>query len=331
MLDPQNKNQPIAGQPGPSPAHQNIIGVFDSGLGGLSILKYFLKQLPNYNYLYLGDRARVPYGEKSPNTIYTCTREAVDYLFTAGCRLIIIACNTASAQALRRLQQEDLPIAWPGLRLLGVIRPLAEYIAARSMNIQTKLTAPSHQFLNLDNYPDKNKKKRIVKRVGIIGTKATIRSGAYYTELMKLNPRLEIIEASTPLLVPLIEEFWTKKPETKMILKKYLRPFKEKSVDLLLPACTHYSWLLPDIKRVMGPNIEVPDPGAIIATSLHDYLKRHLELDLQPSAKATRRYKLTAADTNFSKLATVFLGQSLDDLEIIQLPSLHSNNNFKTT
>ena len=141
---------------------KNIIGVFDSGLGGLTVLKYFLRDLPGYNYMYLGDSARLPYGEKSAGTIYEYTREAVDFLFAAGCNLIIIACNTASAQALRRLQQQYLPLAYPKRRVLGVIRPLAEKIV---------------------NQPK-------IKTIGVIGTKATINSHAYKTEIQKLNPEL---------------------------------------------------------------------------------------------------------------------------------------------
>ena len=168
-----------------------MIGVFDSGLGGLTVLKSFLRVLPDYNYIYLGDSARAPYGGRSQDTIYGYTKEAVDFLFAHGCELIIIACNSASAQALRKIQQEHLPKKYPGKNALGVIRPLVEEVAR-----------------------DKN-----INRVGVIGTRATIESCAYKTELKKLNSDLEIFQTSAPLLVPLIEEGWSKRSETKKFLK----------------------------------------------------------------------------------------------------------------
>lgn len=270
---------------------KNIIGVFDSGLGGLTVLKYFLRDLPDYNYIYLGDNARLPYGEKSQETIYEYTREAVDFLFAAGCNLVIIACNTASSQALRRLQHEYLPTAYPNRRILGVIRPLAEAIA---------------------NNPK-------IKSVGVIGTKATIKSNAYKLELEKLKPELKIEQQATPLLVPLIEEGWAHKPETKMILKKYLRPLKAKQIDALILGCTHYPFLHQEIAAIMGRRIFVPQPGEIIAKSLADYLARHEELGLKPAA--SHKYKFyTTDDTNlFKEWGEKFLGRKIEDLEQIKL------------
>jgi len=275
-------------------AGQNIIGVFDSGLGGLTALKHFLKELPAYNFLYLGDNARVPYGEKSPEIIYEYTREAVDFLFAAGCRLIILACNTASAQALRRLQQEYLPAKYPERRILGVVRPLVEDIARRK-NLQ---------------------------KVGIIGTKATIASRAYEIEIHKLNPDIKVEQQSAPLLVPLIEEGWAKKPETKMILKKYLRPLKTKQIDALILACTHYPFLYAEIAKIMGRRIIVPHPGEIIAASLKNYLARHPELGLQPANQPSRRYYLTDKPLLFKKLAENFLGQKNLDLQQVEISNL---------
>lgn len=266
---------------------KNIIGVFDSGLGGLTVFKYFLSELPKYNYIYLGDNARLPYGSKSSETIYNYTREAVDFLFKAGCNLIIIACNTASAQALSRLQEEYLPEHYPNRRILGVIRPLAETVA--------------------------NNKK--YKLVGIIGTKATINSNAYKLELEKINPAIKVEQHSAPLLVPLIEEGWLKKPETKMILKKYLHPLKTKQIDALILGCTHYPFLYKETVKIMGKKIAVPHPGEIIAASLQDYLKRHSELGLAPAAKPMRKYYTTDSPKLFKELAEKFLGQTIDNLE----------------
>lgn len=276
----ENKTKKITDEP------KNIIGVFDSGLGGLTIFKYFLQALPKYNYIYLGDNARLPYGSKSPETIYNYTKEAVEFLFKEGCNLIILACNTASAQALRRLQQEYLPLHYPNRRILGVIRPMVEAVAHNR------------------NY----------KHVGVIGTKATINSDAYKLELQKLNPGLVVSQQSAPLLVPLIEEGWTKKPETKMILKKYLRPLKTKQIDALILACTHYPFLYKEIDSIMGKRIKVLHPGEIITTSLKNYLTRHDELKLKPETEPTVQYYTTDDPKSFQALAETFLSQKINKI-----------------
>ena len=273
---------------------KNIIGVFDSGLGGLTILKHFLRELPDYNYIYLGDNARLPYGEKSPETIYQYSREAVDWLFKQGCNLIILACNTASAQALRRLQQEYLPTNYPSRRILGIVKPLAEKIAA-----------------------DKK-----IKSIGVIGTKATINSGTYKIELQKIHPNLNVEQRATPLLVPLIEEDWANKPETKMILKKYLHPLKTKQVNALILGCTHYSFLYREIKKIMGRRVSVPHPGDIVAASLKDYLKRHKELGLTLSTEPACYYRTTDSPGLFKKLGEKFLGQKIEDLKQVSITEL---------
>lgn len=204
-----------------------MIGVFDSGVGGLTVLKHFLKDLPEYDYIYLGDNANVPYGNKSAEIIYGYSQKAVDFLYGKGCRLIIFACNSASSQALRRVQQEYLPNKYPDLKVLGVIRPISEKVAS---------------FKN-------------ISKVGIIGTKATIFSQAYDKEIFNFNPAVKIFSQATPLLVPLIEENWFKKPEAKMILKKYLRPLKNKQIQALILACTHYPFLINDMKKIMEKNV----------------------------------------------------------------------------
>jgi glutamate racemase len=272
----------------------NLIGVFDSGLGGLSVFQHFLKDLPNYNYLYLGDNARLPYGEKSPDTIYQYTKEAVDYLFSAGCNLIIIACNTASAQALRRLQQEYLPKYYPDRRILGVIRPLVEAAVQRS---------------NL-------------KKVGVIGTKATINSRAYSLEIKKLNPTIQVIEQAAPLLVPLIEEGWAKKSVTRMILKKYLQPLKARQIQALILGCTHYPFLLTAIKEIVGRRIVVFQPGEIIATSLKKYLNRHPELGLREVSQPSRQFRTTDSPELFQTLGEKFLDQKITNLTRVQITEL---------
>jgi glutamate racemase len=272
---------------------KNIIGIFDSGLGGLTVFKHLLKNLPGYNYIYLGDNARLPYGEKSQATIYEYTREAMEFLFQKGCNLIIIACNTASSQALRKLQQEYLPKHYPKRRILGVIRPLAEEFAAGKF-----------------------------KKIGVIGTKATILSQAYKTEIKKLNPKIKVESLSTPLLVPLIEEGWAKKPETKTILKKYLEPLKTKQIEALILGCTHYPFLLKEIKEIMGRQIIVPDPGELISQKLKLYLKNHQELGLKPSSKKLRKYYTTDDVKTFKTLGEKFVGQHLKDIKKVNISEL---------
>lgn len=264
------------------------IGVFDSGLGGLTVLKHFLKELPQYDYLYLGDTARVPYGGHSQELIYRYTKEAVDFLFSEGCRLVILACNTASSQALRRLQQEYLPKKYPDRRILGVIIPLAEYAA-------------------------KNEK------IGVIGTRATINSGAYENEIKKINKEARIISNSAPLLVPLIEEGLAGKDISNKILKKYLRPLKNEQIKTLILGCTHYPFLLRDARRIMGKNCRVPDPGKIVALSLGEYLERHENFKSSGANEGKRRFCLTDKPENFIKLGEKFLGQKIEDWQIISL------------
>lgn len=271
---------------------KNIIGVFDSGLGGLSVLKNFLKLLPEYNYLYLGDNARVPYGEKSPEVIYDYSTQAVDFLFTKGCNLIIIACNTASAQALAKIQQEYLPKYYSNRRVLGVIRPLAEAAA--------------------------NSKK---KNIGVIGTRSTINSQTYTKEIKKINSKIKVESKASPLLVPLIEEGWSKKPETKMILKKYLHPLKTKQIEMLILGCTHYPFLIKDIRRICGKKIAVPDPGEIVAESLKIYLETHPELKLKKVKNPSRTFYSTDKNGLFKTLGEKFLGQKIDNFKSAKLSS----------
>ncbi|MFA6550905.1 MAG: glutamate racemase [Patescibacteria group bacterium] len=274
-----------------------MIGIFDSGLGGLTILKSILAYetaaptccLSKYNYLYLGDNARMPYGNKSQAEIYSYTKEAVDFLFSQGCKLIIIACNTASSEALKKIQQEYLPAKYPDKKVLGVIRPLVE------------------EAVKFDK----------IKRVGVLGTRATIESGAYVRELHKLKPDWKIYQQAAPLLVPLIEEGWAKKPETKMILKKYLRPLKTKQAQILIPACTHYPFLFTEINRLMTNRCVVLNPGEIVAKSLADYLQRHLELNIRPAKNPTLKFYTTGGVDKFKESGNKFLNKEIKNIEKI--------------
>ena len=288
-----------------------MIGVFDSGLGGLTILRGFLNKLPEYDYVYLGDNARAPYGNKSEEVIYNYTREAVDFLFNQGCELVIVACNTASAKALRKIQQEIRPLEQLPLakgsggegyhgqgggmrrdlrRVLGVMIPVAEVAADIGAS-----------------------------RIGIIGTRATIESGAYEAELKKLNPSVEIFKQSCPLLVPLVEEGWAGRPETKKILKKYLRPLKDKKVDALILGCTHYPVLIKDIESIMGKRVKVLNSPAIVAEKLIDYLKRHPEIESRlgknPPAGGKRLFFTTDDEKRFKEMGSKFFGQQISNVK----------------
>ena len=228
------------------------IGIFDSGYGGLTILKAFLdsKKLSAYDYIYLGDNARAPYGNKSRRVIYKYTKQALNFLFKQGCGLVIIACNTASAKALRKIQQEFLPQNYPEKKVLGVVIPIIEKIA-------------------------ENK----AQKVGIIGTRATVESHIYKQELEERGINKEIFEQAAPLLVPLVEEAWIGRSETNKILKKYLRSLKNKKINILVLACTHYPFLIKDIERIMGKNCQVLNTPEIVTRKLEDYLKRHPEIE----------------------------------------------------
>ncbi|MDD4271611.1 MAG: glutamate racemase [Patescibacteria group bacterium] len=264
-----------------------MIGVFDSGFGGLTVLKEFLRLLPEYDYIYLGDNARAPYGDKSDEAIYNYTKEAVDFLFKQGCELVIIACHTASSKALRKIQQEYLPKNYPESRVLGVVAPTVE------------------EAVKLSRY----------HKLGVIGTTATINSGVYKKELEKLRSDLEIYQQACPLLVPLIEEGWIKKPEARMILKKYLQPLKIKQIDTLILGCTHYPLMIKDISRLMGKNVKVINPAAIAAEKLSGYLKRHEEIEKKLEKNGKLVFYTTDDIEKFKNFGKKFLGGNIEEVK----------------
>ena len=268
-----------------------MIGVFDSGFGGLTILRAFLKRIPEYDYIYFGDSARNPYGYKSQEVIYQYTRQAVEFLFKKGCILIILACNTASTKALRRIQQQLLPEKYPDKRVLGVVIPLAEAGVKRSR----------------------------YGCIGVIGTRTTIESGVYEEELKKLNPSLRIHGQACPLLVPLVEEGWVGKPETTMILKKYLRRLKRKKIDSLILGCTHYPFLQKDIERIMGRNCRVLDGPDIVSEKLQDYLHRHPEMEEQISRNGRTIFCTTDDPERFQAFGQKFLRRNIRNVELASL------------
>ncbi|MCD4694314.1 glutamate racemase [bacterium] len=265
-----------------------MIGIFDSGFGGLTILKQLKKDLGNYDYIYLGDNARAPYGNRSQDSIYNYTVEGVDFLFKKGAELIILACNTASTKALKKIQREWLPKNYPDKKVLGVIIPMIEASLEKSN-------------INLKN-----------KKIGVIGTNATINSGVYAKELKKINTGLEIYSRACPLLVPLVEEGWIKRKETKMILKYYLRGLKEKKIDNLILACTHYPLLQKQISQIMGKQIKILDTSKIISEKLSTYLKKHKELEKKMSKKRKIELYTTGNPEKFKKLSQKFWGKKME-------------------
>ncbi len=262
------------------------IGVFDSGLGGLTILKSLLEELPEYNYIYLGDNARVPYGNRSPETIYEFTKEAIEFLFKKDCQLIILACNTATSTSLHKIQQKYLPKFYPDRRVLGVIKPVTERITDKHF-----------------------------KKVAVIGTKATINSGAFNREIKKTLPDALVFQKACPLLVPYIEDAGRNEKILQLILKEYLSELKKEEIDSLVLACTHYEIIRKEIQKEVGPEVEVISEGKIVAEKLRDYLARHPDIEKKLEKKKQRTYFVTDLSQDFKKLMKLFLGSySEEDL-----------------
>jgi glutamate racemase len=275
-----------------------MIGLFDSGLGGLTVLKAVKEKLPAYDYLYLGDTLHTPYGNRSSAAVYDLTKNACDFLFEQGCKLIIIACNTATAFALRKLQNDYLKHRCESANsanaanikenIIGVVRPVAEYFAENGG-----------------------------QKIGVIGTRGTVDSKIYIDEIKALNPKTEIFQQAAPLLVSLIEENYFKKPVVKKILRDYLNVLKLKKVDSLILACTHYPILIKQIRQIMGKKCFVPNPGEIVADKLVDYLNRHPEIEKHLVRGKKTRYAVTDLNDNFKRVATVFLKEKINIEKII--------------
>jgi glutamate racemase len=261
------------------------IGVFDSGYGGLTILKELKHTLPQYDYIYLGDNARAPYGPRSYDTVYQYTLEAVNWFFNQGCSLVILACNTASAKALRSIQQKDLPKMAPDKRVLGVIRPTTEILG----NFST-----THQ-------------------VGILGTLGTIQSDSYPIELAKFFPDLKVFQQACPLWVPLIENGEQDKPGADYFVKSYLDQLFSQSADIdtLLLACTHYPLLADKIRAFMPKGVNVVSQGAIVAKSLAKYLESHPDIAQKCSQSGQLSFYTTDNPQAFELQASTFFGQKI--------------------
>ena len=267
-----------------------MIGVFDSGFGGLVVLREFLQVLPHYDYLYLGDNARIPYGTRSDRVVQRFTEQAVDYLLRQGCQLIVLACHTASARALRRIQQVYLPGRYPQRRVLGVLIPTVEEALARSRS----------------------------RRIGVIATEGTVISRSFELELQKLDPGVEVLQQACPLLVPLIESGEQEWEGTAMILSRYLAPFQGGRVDTLILGCTHYSILKEQILSLLDHSPELICSGQVTAIKLLDYLRRHPELESRLSRGGSRRYLSTDLTPRFQQLASLFMGQEMES-DVVEL------------
>jgi glutamate racemase len=263
----------------------NPIGVFDSGYGGLTVLKEIVHKLPQYDYLYLGDNARSPYGNRSFETVYHYTLQCVEWFFEQGCSLVILACNTASAKALRTIQQNDLPKIAPAKRVLGVIRPTTEVIG---------------------NYSE-------TKNVGILATNGTVGSNSYPIEIAKFFPNLKVYQEACPMWVPLVENNEHESHGADFFVKKNLQSIfeKGKTIDVLLLACTHYPLLKEKIAEYLPVGVKLLSQGEIVAEGLVDYLARHPEIETLCSKNRRRTFYTTDSTEDFDNHATIFFGEAV--------------------
>lgn len=261
------------------------IGVFDSGLGGLAIAQAIMARLPEYDYLYLGDTKRVPYGNRSQETIHQFVGEALNYLFASDCQLIILACNTASAEALRHSQQHYLPQHYPDRRVLGVLIPAAEAAVEQSAS-----------------------------KVGVIATASTVESGSYARELERLKPGVSVTAQATPLLVPLVENNGLK--YARVILEDYLEPLRQTGIDSLILGCTHYC-LLKDMIREMV-DCPVVSQDEVVPEKLANYLERHPEIEGKLSRSGKREFQVTDLSPGYLEFVRQLTGTELD-LELVAI------------
>lgn len=274
-------------------SYSGAIGVFDSGYGGLTILDKIRKLMPEYDYIYLGDNARTPYGTRSFEVVYEFTLQAVEKLFNLGCPLVILACNTASAKALRTIQQTNLPVIDNTRRVLGVIRPTAECIG--------QITQTRH--------------------VGILATAGTIKSESYLLEIKKLFPDITVIGEACPMWVPLVENNEYNSKGADYFVQKHIDNLLEKDpqIDSIILGCTHYPLLLDKIKAFTPTHVRIIAQGEYVAQSLRDYLNRHTEMDARCSKNGTCRFLTTESESKFEESASIFLNEKNIKVESIAL------------
>jgi glutamate racemase len=267
------------------PDRSGAVGIFDSGYGGLTVLSGIKSVLPEYDYIYLGDNARAPYGNRSFERVYEFTLEAVKWFFKQGCHLVILACNTASAKALRTIQQVNLPQIDPDKRVLGVIRPTAEQIGLASKS----------------------------GHIGVMGTEGTIQSKSYEIEISKLHPHITVIGEACPMWVPLVENREYDKPGADYFIKQHVDNLltKDPQIDTIILGCTHYPLLMEKIRRYLPENISIISQGEVVAYSLKDYLRRHPEIDEKCTKGGTTRYFTTDSPDKFTHQASIFLEEQI--------------------
>ena len=269
---------------------KGAIGVFDSGYGGLTILDKIREKMPEYDYIYLGDNARTPYGTRSFEVVYNFTLQAVRKLFELGCPLVILACNTASAKALRSIQQIDLPQIAPWKRVLGVIRPTVECIG--------EMTTTRH--------------------IGVLATTGTIKSESYPLEVRKLFPDITITGEACPMWVPLVENNESLSEGADYFIRQHIERLLQKDplIDTILLGCTHYPLLMDKIRKFTPSHIRIIAQGEYVAESLQDYLRRHPEMDNLCSQRGTCRFLTTESEQKFKESASIFLSQTNQELKV---------------
>jgi glutamate racemase len=266
------------------------IGVFDSGFGGLTVLRSLTERLPEYDYLYLGDNARTPYGTRSYESVYEFTLEGVRYLFDQGCHLVILACNTASAKALRTIQQNDLPQIDPHRRVLGVIRPTTEEIGNRSES----------------------------GHVGIFATPGTVNSESYTIEIAKFFPNVKVLQEACPMWVPLVENNELDNEGSDYFIRKHVEELlrQDRMIDTVLLACTHYPLLEKQIRKYLPAKVNVITQGDIVAASLEDYLARHPEIEIKCSKTGGKTFLTTDLADKFAEAGSRFFGKPVSATQI---------------
>lgn len=261
------------------------IGIFDSGYGGLTVMQEIVRRLPAYDYIYLGDNARAPYGTRSFETVYRYTLECVEWFFKQGCPLVILACNTASAKALRTIQQNDLQKLNPANRVLGVIRPTAEVVGQYSQT----------------------------KKVGVLATAGTVLSGSYEIEISKFYPAIQVYQQACPMLVPLIENNEHESNGADYFVKEYADALIAQSsgIDTVLLGCTHYPLLQKKIQQFLPEGVQLLSQGKIVAESLADYMDRHPEMEKRLTKGSSQQFFTTDSALDFNNHARLFYGEEV--------------------
>lgn len=274
-----------------------MIGFFDSGVGGLTVLKDTVKLLPKYSYIYLGDNARTPYGSRSQDVIYKYTVDGVSELFNRGAELIILACNTSSSSALRKIQQEVLVENFPGKKVLGIIIPTAEEVP--------KITNS--------------------KEIGILATEATVNSKAYLNEIRKINPDIKVFQQACPLFVPIIEAGESEWEGLDLAIKKYLKELfiKSQNIDTIILGCTHYALIEDKIKKHLPANVKLVSQGRIVAEKLKDYLRRHPEIESKLNKFGKRKFLTTESSMRVKNLSQLFYPTLMNDYSYEEIEILN--------